>query len=563
MHVPPSPAPRMGELVDLLERRLNAERAARKKAQALLALREAEAGGSPLAQKALTERLERLIAERTQALSVARDEAVAASLAKSSFLANMSHEIRTPLTSIIGFAELLLDPKLAQHDNSDAVNTIIRNGRHLLEVVNDILDLSKIETRQLDVERIDVPLPELLSQVEALASSRAHDKSLLFTIAHHFPLPPALHTDPVRLKQILLNFCSNAVKFSAEGEVRIDVHHDAASDRLRFEVSDSGIGMSPEQVSRLFQPFVQADVSTTRRFGGSGLGLYISRQLADLLGAEIGVSSVPGQGSCFTLSLPVGRPTRPIEMLTDSRDFESFHRADFAVSQIEVPTLSGRVLLAEDGVDNQRLLAAYLRQAGVEVDIVGNGLMAVERALAHRYALVLMDIQMPVLDGVTATERLRASGYAGAIVALTANVMHADVARYMACGCNDVLAKPVDRVRFYGVLQRFVADARQPDVGEDGGYARELAQLTAEFRTGLPVTLEAIGRAAEGADWPALKSLLHTLKGTAGSYGFGQVSTMAAEVEAKLGAEQTGEAAAMCESLIRRTRRVIDEAIPR
>jgi signal transduction histidine kinase len=367
-------------IIRALELELQAERRALAQARSLLIERDLDTATARRDLRDLNDKVELLITERTQVLSSARDEAVAASRAKSSFLANMSHEIRTPLTSIIGFAELLHDPKGTAHDKTDAATTIIRNGRHLLEVINDILDLSKIETRQLETERIEVALPELLSDIEALAAGRAKAKSLKFTIAHHLPLPPALCTDPVRLKQILLNFCSNAIKFSSQGEVRIDVHHDAARQHLRFEVSDTGIGISAHQIDRLFKPFAQADVSTTRQFGGTGLGLYISKQLADLLDAEIKVKSKPGKGSCFSLSVPVNRTARPLEMLTDSRDFEDFHRPSFDVTTIEVPELSGRVLLAEDGIDNQRLLSTYLRQAGLTVDVAGNGKVAVAQA---------------------------------------------------------------------------------------------------------------------------------------------------------------------------------------
>ncbi len=549
----------MDQLVEMLERRLLLERAERKKLQARLALRETPSGEGRVGSDdpgELAGRLEELIEQRTHALSHARDEAVAASQAKSSFLANMSHEIRTPLTSIIGFAELLLDPQVTADAKADAAKTIIRNGRHLLEVINDILDLSKIETRQVEIERIEVGLPALLGDIEALAAGRAQEKSLLFTIAHHLPLPPVLLTDPVRLKQILLNFCSNAIKFSSKGEVRIDVRHDAASQRLTFEVVDAGIGMSARQIERLFEPFVQADVSTTRRYGGTGLGLYISRQLADLLGGEIRVSSQPGRGSRFSLSLPVGRPIRAMEMLTDSRDFEAFHRPDFVITEIEVPELSGRVLLAEDGVDNQRLLATYLRQAGLEVDIVGNGSAAVDRAMAQSYALVLMDIQMPLMDGVAATEMLRANGYRGPIVALTANVMQSDVARYRRCGCDDVLAKPVDRAQFYAVLARHVDGAAPPPLATDGGYAQELAALTDEFRAGLPATLHAIACATQTADWERLKQLIHTLKGTAGSYGFARITTLAAEVEGHLATGRTEGLMDRCAALTEHSREI-------
>jgi signal transduction histidine kinase/CheY-like chemotaxis protein/HPt (histidine-containing phosphotransfer) domain-containing protein len=543
--------PGVNQLVEALERRLNAERAARKQAQAMLALREAGTAGAPAA---LAERLEQLIEERTQALSLARDEAVAASLAKSSFLANMSHEIRTPLTSIIGFAELLLQPQSTQVDADDALKTIIRNGRHLLQVINDILDLSKIETEQLEVESIVVPLPRLLSDIEALTAGRAQQKALLFTIEHKLPLPPALRTDPVRLKQILLNFSSNAIKFSNEGEVRLVVSHDAPAGRIKFEVCDQGIGMNPEQVARLFQPFVQADVSTTRQFGGTGLGLYICKQLADLLGGEISVTSQAGRGSRFGFSLPVGMDTPAGQMLDVVEDFDAFPRPDFQITQVDVPELSGQVLLAEDGLDNQRLLASYLRQAGLQVDIVGNGELAVEAALRTPYELVLMDIQMPLMDGITATRKLREQGYRGPIVALTANVMQSDVLRYRQGGCDDVLAKPVDRDRFYSVLRRHVAAAQRPDTASEADFAREMATLTEEFRAGLPATLQAITAAAQADDWPALKLLVHTLKGTAGSYGFAGITQLAAEVEAQLEAGRPREAAALCPRLVRQTK---------
>jgi signal transduction histidine kinase/DNA-binding NarL/FixJ family response regulator len=551
--------PGVNQLVEALERRLNAERAARKQAQALLALRHAGTADAPAS---LAERLEQLIEERTQALSLARDEAVAASLAKSSFLANMSHEIRTPLTSIIGFAELLLQPQSTPVDVNDALKTIIRNGRHLLEVINDILDLSKIETHQLDVENIVVPLPRLLSDIEALTAGRAQQKSLLFTIEHRLPLPPALRTDPVRLKQILLNFSSNAIKFSNEGEVRLVVSHDAQTQRLSFEVCDQGIGMNPEQVARLFQPFVQADVSTTRQFGGTGLGLYICKQLADLLGGEISVTSQVGCGSRFGFSLPVGLQTPAGQMLDVVEDFDAFPRPDFQITAVDVPVLSGRVLLAEDGVDNQRLLAAYLRQAGLEVDIVGNGQLAVDAVLSKPYALVLMDIQMPLMDGVTATRLLRERGFTGAIVALTANVMQSDVVRYRQSGCDDVLAKPVDRDRFYSVLRRHVGTAQGPDAAAEAAFAREMAALTEEFRAGLPATLQAIDASAQAADWPTLKSLVHTLKGTAGSYGFAGITQLAAEVDAQLEAGRERQAAALCPRLVRQASKLAGLAVP-
>ncbi len=542
-----------GDLVAMLERRLNAERGERRRLQKLLAEMDLQAIDASADPKALAERLERLIEQRTKALSHARDEAVAASQSKSSFLANMSHEIRTPLTSIIGFAELLEDPQVAALEKVDAAKTIIRNGRHLLEVINDILDMSKIESNQLALEWLEVGLPKLLSDIEALASSRAHEKGLLFTIRHHLPLPPVLRTDPVRLKQILLNFCSNAIKFSKEGEVRLDVRFNAEQQVIVFQVHDNGIGMSEREMTRLFKPFAQADVSTTRKFGGTGLGLYISKQLADMLGASIRVDSAPGRGSCFSVTLAVGVETRPLHMLTSHRDFDDFQRPAFQITGIDVPELRGRVLVAEDGLDNQRLLASFLRQAGVEFDMVGNGSLAVERALAHDYALVFMDIQMPVMDGVAATTLLRNSNYRGPIVALTANVMQHDVALYRQCGCTDVLGKPIDRKRFYQVLQHYVGPAQELhqtlETIQLDGYEDELAQITAEFRRGLPETFQSIEQAARAGDRKTLAFLLHTLKGTAGSYGFTELARMATQIEAGVETLAPPELVAGCQRL--------------
>jgi signal transduction histidine kinase/DNA-binding response OmpR family regulator len=543
--------PPVNELVELLERGLARERAARKQAESLLEGRSLELYNLSSELRNLTGLQEELIQRRTDELRRARDEAVAASSAKSAFLANMSHEIRTPLTSIIGFAELLLTRDVAADEKEAAVRTIIRNGRHLLDVINDILDLSKIETGQVELERIDIDLPILLRDLVTLVAGRAEEKSLEFAVEPHLPLPARFAGDPVRLKQILLNLCSNAIKFTQRGSVRISVRYQADPPALSFTVSDTGIGMTPEQQSRLFQPFVQADVSTTRRYGGTGLGLYLSNQLAAALGARIRVKSEPGKGSRFQLELPLPAAVPADELLTLEGDLRIYERAEFAISGFAAPDLRGRVLLAEDGVDNQRLLAAYLRQAGLDVTVVGNGRDAVETALRREFELILMDIQMPVLDGVAATQMLRGAGYSRPIVALTANVMKSDVQRYREIGCDDVLAKPVERERFYQVIAALVGAAMQPaGIEGDDDYAREIAALAAEFRAGLPAQIDRIRAALTRDDWSELKSLLHTLKGTAGSYGYGRLTDLSADVEAELSAGRMERATVLCEGLI-------------
>ncbi len=365
----PPGLPGMKALVDALERRLAIERASRKQAQDALARANAELDAARAELGRLSAQQDEVFQRRTAELRRARDEALAASNAKSAFVANMSHEIRTPLTSIIGFAELLLqeehDPGI---DKTDCVHTIIRNGRHLLEVINDILDLAKIETQQMDLERVDLPLPVLLRDLNVLVAPRAEEKSLQFDVQPQLPLPATLRCDPVRLKQILINFCTNAIKFTPRGSVTVELRYARDERRMTFSVRDTGIGMSTSQVHKLFQPFSQADLSTTRKFGGTGLGLYISRQLAAMLGGGIRVESELGRGSTFHLDLLAARRWARARNAHDGGRPHRLRPQRFC-DHLGVGTEARRHgALAEDGVDNQRLLSAYLKQAGLESD---------------------------------------------------------------------------------------------------------------------------------------------------------------------------------------------------
>jgi CheY-like chemotaxis protein len=300
-------------------------------------------------------------------------------------------------------------------------------------------------------------------------------------------------------------------------------------------------------------------VSTTRRFGGSGLGLYLSRQLAHALGAQIAVESVPEQGSRFELRLPLHAAPADSELLTRPRDLEVRQRADVAATDFMVPELGGTVLLAEDGLDNQRLLSAYLKQADLDVIVVGNGREAVETALARDVDLVLMDIQMPVLDGMSATQLLRSAGYGGPIVALTANVMQSDLQRYREVGCNDVLAKPVERQRFYDVIAAQLAsgDASRPCRRVDPAFQREMAELSDNFRAGLPQQIEAIASALAQAHWSDLRARVHRLKGTAGTFGFDRLTELSRQAEDAIAGGRQAEAAAACDRLVREARSAV------
>ncbi|MHB1034425.1 MAG: ATP-binding protein [Pirellulales bacterium] len=410
--------------------------------------------------RATHDSLEQQVQERTAELAAANEglrhlygAAEAASRAKSEFLANMSHEIRTPMTAILGFTENLLDPHLSDADRHAAVDTIRRNGNHLLQLINNILDLSKIEAGKLQTEHVWFSPLQLVEQVRELLKVRAEDKGLSLAIQYEGALPERIESDPTRLRQVLINLLGNAVKFTETGGVRLVVAmaKDAGGNPLlQFDVIDTGIGMDAEQVASLFQPFAQADTSTTRKFGGSGLGLAICKRLTELLGGDISVESKPGKGSRFRATVAVGslegvrwidRPAEAVRLGT---------RGDW--KPVAVPTavrLDCSVLLAEDAPDNQRLIGFVLKKAGAQVTVVENGQLACETAAAawkagQPFDVILMDMQMPVLDGYAAAHRLRDEGYPGAIVALTAHAMAEDREKCLAAGCDDYITKPID-----------------------------------------------------------------------------------------------------------------------
>ncbi|MBN1910007.1 MAG: response regulator [Pirellulales bacterium] len=398
------------------------------------------------------------------ALVFAHEQANAATRAKSEFLANMSHEIRAPMTAILGFSDVLLD-NLQLEENIWAVNTIKRNGDYLLTLINDILDLSKIEAGKLQVERICCKPVRIVADVVSLMQVRADSKGLPLEVEFVGAIPQRIKSDPTRLRQILINMVGNAIKFTETGSVRIVtqmVESPEGMPCLRFDVIDTGIGMTPEQTSHLFQPFSQGDSSTTRRFGGTGLGLAISKRLAAMLGGNIAVRSELGQGSTFSLAVETG-PVDDVPMLDNPA--EEFARRDETplpcaeAAHESGPELACRVLLAEDGPDNQRLICYMLKKAGAEVAVAENGQIACEMALAAKHEgepfdVILMDIQMPVMDGYDATRHLRRNGYTGSIVALTANAMAGDDVKCREAGCDDYLSKPIVRDRFLCTLAR-------------------------------------------------------------------------------------------------------------
>lgn len=402
-------------------------------------------------------------------LEAAREAALMSSRSKSEFLANMSHEIRTPMNSILGYAEILRDDCQTNSIAAEALETIQRNGQHLLEIIDDILDLSKIESGKLKVERLPCSPVEIVRDVMTLMQVRAAGKRLQLSMETIEPFPDVVHSDPLRLRQILINLVGNAIKFTDLGGINVStrlIRTDRAAAWISIQVSDTGMGMTPAQLARLFQPFVQADSTTTRRFGGTGLGLTISRRLAKLLGGDISATSQLGEGSCFELVLPIASDEHFAPNL-QSREKPIAVKATASHTSSDLPNLSCRILLVEDGPDNQRLINLILKKAGAEVAIVANGQEALDAILVpdggsnranveivQEFDAILMDIQMPVMDGYEATRCLRAAGYGKPIIALTAHAMDGEREKCLAAGCDAYHAKPIDRRALLSLLEQ-------------------------------------------------------------------------------------------------------------
>jgi len=484
-----------------------------------------------------------------QQLEAATQDAKAATQAKSEFLANMSHEIRTPMTAILGFADLLLaegDLAKAPPDRLQAIQTIRRNGEYLLQILNDILDVSKIEAGKLDVERMRCSPVGLVAEVQSLMQVRADGKNLSLNVEFVSAIPETIETDPTRLKQILINLIGNAIKFTEEGGVRLLIRflgQDPACLRMQFDVVDTGIGMTAEQTARLFQPFTQADSSTSRKFGGTGLGLAISKRLANMLGGDINVESEPGKGSTFRVTTVIGS-VEGVRMLDPSTEIAIVKSAGSA-SRSYGCDLNGRILLAEDAPENQRLISHVLTRAGADVTVVENGKRAAEAALAARdegnaFDVILMDMQMPEMDGYEATSLLRQKGYTGTIIALTAHAMASDRKRCLAAGCDHYATKPIDREALCRTIRAYINPGPSirtrpqdqhrmliSDLADDP----DLAATVELFVAGLPERVAAIEKALAERDTDTLVHLAHQLKGTGGSHGFAPITEAAEALE--------------------------------
>ncbi len=485
----------------------------------------------------------------------AADRAEAASHAKSTFLANMSHEIRTPMTAIMGYAERLLERKENFGEHAEGLQIIHRSGRHLLDLINDILDISKIEANKMTVERIEMDLPQVTAEVVSLLRPRAIAQGLALHLTFANTIPRVIHSDPLRVKQILMNVLGNAIKFTERGEVRlrVDCEIKDGSSIVTLEVIDTGIGITREQLARLFQPFTQADDSTTRRFGGTGLGLTISKRLTELLGGDLVVESVANVGSCFRITID-GGPIAGVEMLHGlNESMLVVQSSKPAVSQQF--TLNCSILLAEDGPENQKLITLLLSEAGATVTVAKNGRIALDLFQRQQFDLILMDMQMPEMDGYTASSELRKRGCRLPIIALTAHAMSDDRAKCLQAGCTGYVPKPIERKllletiaeslgQLGNTISKCVAEPRLvnalPAIANSSSPSQSLRstlagepkyhELIQEYVEGLPAQVERLEAAMRERDIEALRRELHDIRGTAGGLGFRPLTDIAADL---------------------------------
>ncbi len=403
---------------------------------------------SAMQQHELTQRAEEL----NRALEIATQ-------AKTQFLASMSHEIRTPLNVIMGFSELLSVPNLSEQKRNNFGERIKRQADLLLRLIDEILDLSKVEAGRLEIERIEVALPELIADIQMVMRHLAEEKGLEFSLTADDLLPRTILCDPVRLKQILSNVIGNAIKFTAAGSVRVRIRVDQTEQKLHFIVADTGSGLTPDQASRIFQPFTQADSTTTRKFGGTGLGLDLARRLARALGGDtVLVKTEAGVGSVFEITVALEGASYRSSPRTSQKPNKD--------GDIRLDGLS--ILIADDGVDNQFLLSTYLTLAGAHVELANDGEEAVSMAMDGDYDIILMDIQMPNLDGYQATERLRKLGCKVPVVAITAHAMRSEIEKCFQVGCDAHLSKPVRSPALLDMVHRMIYDRPARPAQPDG-----------------------------------------------------------------------------------------------
>ncbi|HEV7281812.1 MAG TPA: response regulator [Pirellulaceae bacterium] len=513
-----------------------------------------------------TGQLEQREAELRQAMEAAEG----ANRTKSKFLANMSHEIRTPLNGILGFAEVLLRDRarISALEQDEYLYTIRKSGQHLLTLINDVLDLSKIEADQLSVESIPCSPHQIISETVSVLRVSATEKGIGLHYRWDGPVPQALQTDPYRYKQLLLNLVGNAIKFTDQGSVMIvaRVDREGSEPELLVEVRDTGIGIPEDKLEAVFQPFVQADDSVTRRYGGTGLGLAICKRIAVALGGSLTVASSVGKGSTFAVRTPIGDVPETEENPSPQ---EQPPGADVRNSASVGCDLGGlHVLVVDDGDTNRKLIRLLIERCGGKVRLAENGQVAVDMAEASAFDAILMDMQMPVMDGYTATARLRERGFEGPIIALTAHAMQGDREKCEQAGCSGYLSKPIDADELFATLADRSLDRRRKQSEADpsssrGSFShqaepirsmlptddRELREIVIQFVDTLESKLADMQVAWDSGDCDQLAQLAHWLRGAGGTVGFACFTSPAEKLELLAKSDDLSGARAALESI--------------
>jgi PAS domain S-box-containing protein len=502
--------------------------------------------------------------KREDELKLSKTRAEDSSREKSEFLANMSHEIRTPITAILGYTEILDFPNAAdsRDEQAEFIRKIRSNAYHLLSLINDILDIAKVESGMLKIERASFPLASEITNVFSMLEGRSKEKGLHLTLECDGPVPQMISSDSTRIRQILLNLVSNAIKFTEKGVIKLSVRYDQSPNgqRLEFRVSDTGCGIKKEDCDKIFDPFIQADAANNRRYGGTGLGLALSKRLGKHLGGDVILEKTSvGQGSTFLATIDPGHVQAPF-----IRTFESPHPpldSSFALKKTAAQRqiLKGvRILLADDGDDNRLLFSTVLNKAGASVDVAENGREAVEKASHRPYDVILMDIQMPEMDGLEATQILRESGHRIPILALSAHALAEHQEKSIRLGCNEHIAKPVSARDLVQKVAQWLE--KGVDTSDDKQMASHLSasevpslnplhetplysqfsgdtlisQLLPVFSNRLPARLENMIQAFGNQNWEEVLRAAHQLKGTAGSFGYDILSVKMVELEEEI-----------------------------